>query len=124
MAIPIYTVLPYCVIALHRELTINMYTGKNNVILPPNIVILVAFLLYVITQVMIMSEIITFWLKYFKCMHMHYITLCMRNIFQLPIHCEVGQDPGPTPNDMPSSVPTQHSSAVVGPETTSPVQLG
>ena len=32
----------------------------------------------------------------------------------------VGQFSGPTPNDMPSSVPRQHSLAVVGPGTTSP----
>ena len=44
-------------------------------------------------------------------------------IFQLPIHCETVQVPPLTPNDIPLSVPTQHSSAVVGPETTSPVQL-
>ena len=32
----------------------------------------------------------------------------------------VGQFQGPTPNNMPSSVPTQHFLAVVGPGTTSP----
>ena len=46
------------------------------------------------------------------------------DIFQLPIHCETLQVPPLTPNDMPSSVPTQHSSAVVGPGTISPAQLG
>ena len=35
----------------------------SNVILTPNIVILVAFLLCEITQVMIMTEITTFWVK-------------------------------------------------------------
>ena len=65
-----------------------------------------------------MTEITTFWVKITK-VHTLY---AYPYIFQLPIHCETVQDP--TPNDIPSSVPTQHSSAVVGPETTSPTQLG
>ena len=51
-------------------------------------------------------------------------TTIVCDIFQLPIHCETVQVPPLTPNDMPSSVPTQHPPAVVCPETTSPAQLG
>ena len=41
----------------------TVYIYWENVILTPNIVILVAFLLCEITQVMIMTEITTFWVK-------------------------------------------------------------
>ena len=40
--------------------------------------------------------------------------------YPLPIHCGTIQFPLLSANDMPSSVLTQHSSAVVGPETKSP----